>query len=61
MGARKASIKETGEELSQEDWKRFDRAVETEEKRRPRTEPYERDEVAREPDCPRDERAGRQV
>lgn len=46
---RKASIKETGEELSQAEWERFDAAVADEKAQRPKRQPSERDEAAREP------------
>ena len=38
MSSRKASIKETGEELSQEDWARFDAAVAKVQAERPKAE-----------------------
>jgi hypothetical protein len=44
-----ASIKETGEEISQADWDRFDAAVAEEKAKRSRREPYERGEAAHEP------------
>jgi hypothetical protein len=47
--SRIASVKETGEELSEADWKRFEEAVETEIERRPKAEPYERNAQASEP------------
>jgi hypothetical protein len=40
--SRIASVKETGEELSQAEWKRFEDAVESEVEERPKAEPYER-------------------
>lgn len=45
MQQRKASIKETGEELSQADWERFDAAVAKDKAERSKAEPYERDEL----------------
>lgn len=47
--SRIASVKETGEEVSQADWKRFEDAVESDVERRPKAEPYERGEEAAEP------------
>lgn len=49
MSERKASIKETGEELSQEQWARFDAAVADEKARRPKAEPFERNASIRDP------------
>ncbi len=51
MQNRKASIKETGEELSQAEWERFDAAVaaasvERRSEVRPRVEPLRRDAAA---------------
>ena len=46
---RKASIKETGEEVSQTEWERFDAAVADEKARRPKGQPSERDEAEHEP------------
>ena len=48
---RKASIKETGEELSQEEWAAFDAAVAEEKARRPKAEPYERGSADKEPEA----------
>lgn len=50
MTTRKASIKETGEEISQADWERFDAAVAREKAKRPESEPFARDEAAAEPE-----------
>ncbi|WP_158807528.1 hypothetical protein [Beijerinckia sp. L45] len=47
--SRIASVKETGEELSEAEWKRFEDAVESEVERRPKAEPYERGAQAAEP------------
>ena len=47
MSNRKASIKETGEELSQEDWARFDAAVAKVQAERPKAQPYECDKAAK--------------
>ena len=41
--SRIASVKETGEELSQAEWERFEQAVETAVQRRPKSEPREHD------------------
>ena len=49
---RKASIKETGEELSQAEWERFDAAVAEEKAKRPQGEPYERDSSVSDPMSP---------
>ena len=49
MQSRKASIKETGEELSAAEWERFDAAVAAVQAERPKAEPYERAAVARDP------------
>ena len=49
MQTRKASIKETGEELSPADWERFDAAIAAIKAERPKAEPYERDAIARDP------------
>ena len=46
---RKASIKESGEELSQEEWDRFDAAVAEEKANRPEGEPHERDSAVADP------------
>jgi hypothetical protein len=54
--SRIASVKETGEEVSQADWKRFEDAVISEVERRPKAEPYERGAQAAEP--PRSEQPG---
>jgi hypothetical protein len=50
--SRIASVKETGEELSQAEWKRFEDAVESEVEERPKAEPYERGAQAAEPARP---------
>ena len=50
---RKASIKETGEEISQADWARFDAAVATEKAEHPERMPTEHDDVAGKPDSRR--------
>lgn len=47
MSNRKASIKETGEELSQDDWARFDAAVAKVQAERPKAQPYESDKAAK--------------
>ena len=49
---RKASIKESGEEITQAEWERFDAAVAAEKAKRPRTEPYERDSSVADPMTP---------
>ena len=49
---RKASIKETGEEISQAEWERFDAAVAEEKAKRPAAEPYERDATETDPNTP---------
>ena len=50
--SRIASVKETGEELSQAEWRRFEAAVESEVEQRPKAEPYERGVQAAEPARP---------
>ena len=50
--ARKASIKETGEELTPAEWERFDAAVAEEKAKRPRNPPYERDSSVTDPMIP---------
>lgn len=57
MATRTASIKETGVEISQEEWARFDAAVAREKAERPPEAPHERGEAARDPAA---ERAGDQ-
>ena len=49
---RKASIKETGEEISQAEWERFDAAVAEEKAKRPEGEPHDRDSSVAEPITP---------
>lgn len=46
MTTRKASIKETGEEIAQAEWKRFDAAVAEVKAERRETKPSQRDAVA---------------
>ena len=49
MSIRKASIKETGEELTQEEWARFDAAVAKVQAERPKREPDDRDKADAKP------------
>ena len=52
MQTRRASIKETGEELSQADWERFDAAVAEVKSERSSAEAHDEETTERQPEPP---------